>query len=56
VAVPADHGFRSSSGSLEMFAAIRRASSRLSSLAADHRPGSSSCNVGMQTYTGSSPA
>jgi hypothetical protein len=35
-------GFRTSSGSLAMFAAIRRASSLLSILAADLRPGSSS--------------
>jgi hypothetical protein len=33
---------RSSSGSLAMLAAIRRASSRVSSFAADRRPGSSS--------------
>jgi hypothetical protein len=33
---------RSNSGSFAMFAAIRRASSLVSSLAADRRPGSSS--------------
>jgi len=38
---PAD-GLRSSSGSLAMLAAIRRASSRVSSLGAARRPGSSS--------------
>jgi len=32
------YGFRTSSGSLAIFAAIRRASSRVSSLAADPRP------------------
>jgi len=35
-------GGRSSAGSLSMFAAIRRAPSRVSSLAAARRPGSSS--------------
>jgi hypothetical protein len=35
-------GRRNSSGSLAMLAAIRRASSRVSSLAADRWPGSSS--------------
>ena len=42
---PADHGvdvLRASSGSLAMFAAIRRASSRVSTLAAVRLPGSSS--------------
>jgi hypothetical protein len=34
----ADYDFRNSSGSLAMFAAIRRASSLVSSLAADRRP------------------
>ena len=34
------HAFRNSSGNFAMFAAIRRASSLLSSLAADRRPGS----------------
>jgi hypothetical protein len=36
------HGFRNSSGNLAMFTAIRRASSLLSNLAAERRPGSSS--------------
>ena len=35
-------GLRNSSGSLAIFAAIRRASFLLSNLAADRRPGSSS--------------
>jgi hypothetical protein len=35
-----DYGLRNSSGSLAIFAAIRRASSLVSSLAADLRPGS----------------
>jgi hypothetical protein len=37
-----DYGFRKSSGSLAIFTAIRRASSRVSNFAADLRPGSSS--------------
>ena len=40
--MPQGFGLRSKSGSLAMFAVIRRASSRVSSLAADLRPGSSS--------------
>jgi hypothetical protein len=36
------YGLRKSSGNFAMFAAILRASSLLSSLAADRRPGSSS--------------
>jgi hypothetical protein len=36
------YGFRNSSGSFAIFAAIRRASSLASSSAADRRPGSSS--------------
>jgi hypothetical protein len=39
---PACQDFCNSTGSLAMFAAIRRASSLVSSLAADRRPGSSS--------------
>jgi hypothetical protein len=42
IPVPDCQGFRNSSGSLAIFAAIRRASSLLSNLAADRRPGSSS--------------
>jgi hypothetical protein len=34
------YGFRNSSGSLAIFTAIRRASSLVSSLAAERRPGS----------------
>ena len=39
---------RSSSGSFATFAAIRRASSRVSSLAADRRPGSHIIGLSMQ--------
>jgi hypothetical protein len=44
VATIREHHLRTSSGSLAIFAAIRRASSFLSSLAADRRPASSSRN------------
>jgi hypothetical protein len=42
LANPCNQGLRNSSGSLAIFAAILRASSLLSNLAAERRPGSSS--------------